>query len=378
MTGGAGVERPSSAVPGGGGRLDWPDVAKGVCIVLVVLWHVVTKQAVPAPGAGGVTDVWVTANAQLLPLRIPLFFLVSGVFAASAVTDPDPSRWRRRAGGLALLYVLWVLIQTAVLALTPGFDTARATDGWQLLAHLTISPTNLWYLLALAVYLTVARLTRRLPTGLVLLAAFGVAAVAGAGVIPDLGNLWQLVQNLLPFLVGLRLSGWVRRFAATSGGARVLVLAAGYLAALALVAVTGVRLWPGVWPVLALLAVAFGVSASVVLDRRGAGAARVLRWLGRRTLPIYVLHMLPLALIDGALRATGWTVAPVWEAVGPVVLTVVVIGVCLGLHAVMQRCGLGVLFDPLRVWGGQCGVRPVKALGWLGRGCSFRGWSRSA
>ena len=31
------------------------------------------------------------------------------------------------------------------------------------------------------------------------------AAAAGAGVIPDLGNLWQLVQNLFFFLVGLRL-----------------------------------------------------------------------------------------------------------------------------------------------------------------------------
>lgn len=73
------------------------------------------------------------------------------------------------------------MIQTFVLALTPDFDTARAENGWQLLAQLTISPTNLWYLLALAVYLLVARLVRHVPPAVVLPVAFVIAAVAAAG-----------------------------------------------------------------------------------------------------------------------------------------------------------------------------------------------------
>lgn len=351
MTGVAATEDSADAGGATAPRLGWPDVAKGLCIVLVVLWHVVTKHAGEVRGAGAVTDVWVTLNAQLLPLRIPLFFLVSGMFAAGVVTAADPRRWRWRAGGLALLYAVWVLIQTAALSLAPEFPTARATDGWQLLAHLTVSPTNLWYLLALAAYLAVGRLTRRLPTAVVLAGAFAVAAVAGAGVLPDLGNLWQLVQNLLPFLVGLRLRGLVRGFAGAVSGWWMLGLGVAYAAALTLVAVLGIRLWPGVWPLLALLAVGFGVALSVLLERYGGGAARLLRWLGRRTLPIYVLHMIPLALIDGALRAGGWSPVPVGEAVGPVVLTAVVIALCLGVHAGLVRCGLGVLFDPLRLLG---------------------------
>ena len=98
-------------------RVGWPDVAKGICILLVVLWHVVTKVVVGIPGAGAVTDAWVMLNAQLLPLRIPLFFLVSGMFAARAVLAGDGASWRRRAGRLALLYLVWVLFQTAVVAL---------------------------------------------------------------------------------------------------------------------------------------------------------------------------------------------------------------------------------------------------------------------
>jgi len=330
-------------------RVGWPDVAKGICIILVVLWHVVTKVAIHIPGAGPVTDVWAMVNAQLLPLRIPLFFLVSGMFAARAVLAADGGSWRRRAARLALLYAAWVLIQTFVLALTPDFDTARATDGWELLAQLTISPTNLWYLLALAVYLVIGRLTRGLPTVPVLAAAFVIAAVAGAGLIPDLGNLWQLVQSVFFFLVGLRLRAVIERFAQGVGIVRALALAAVYAGALAVVAVSGIRLLPGVWPALALIAVAFGVALSVLLDRHAGIVARPLRWIGRRTLPIYVLHMMPLAFVDAGLRAAGWRTTPVLEVLGPVVLTAVVIAACLGAHALLVRCGLAALFDPLRV-----------------------------
>ena len=330
-------------------RVGWPDVAKGLCIILVVLWHVITKHAVVAPGAGPVTDAWVMLNAQLLPLRIPLFFLVSGVFAARAVLGREGRSWRRRAIRLALLYVVWVLIQTAVLALAPDFDTAHASDGWQLLAQLTFSPTNLWYLLALAVYLSVGRLTRGVPTALVLPCAFAVAAVAGAGVIPDLGNLWQLVQNLFFFLFGLRMRAIVERFASVPRPGTAVVLAVVYAGALVLVSLLGIRLVPGVWPALAMIAVAFGVALSVLVDRFAGAVARMLRWIGRRTLPIYVLHMMPLALIDAGLRALGWTTTPVVEALGPLVLTAVVIAVCLGIHRLLLRAGAEALFDPLRV-----------------------------
>lgn len=328
-------------------RVGWPDVAKGVCIILVVLWHVVTKHAIEVEGAGPITDAWATLNAQLLPLRMPLFFLISGMFAGSAVNAPAAVSWRRRAGRLAGVYVIWVVIQTFVLAWTPDFDTARAENGWQLLAQLTISPTNLWYLLALAVYLLIARVVRHVPTAVVLPVAFAIAAIAAAGLIPDLGNLWQLVQNLLFFLAGLRLRSSIERFAAASGPLRTVMLGAAYVGAVGAVGVLGMRQWPGVWPMLAIVAVAFGVAACSLLDRHAGVIARPLRWIGRRTLPIYVIHMIPLALIDGALRGSGWVATPAVEVAWPIVLAAVVIAICLAVHAGVVRMGLGVLFDPL-------------------------------
>ena len=84
--------RPVPASDAGRDRTVWADVAKGMCILLVVLWHVVTKHYLridwhvspPIPGAWGVL------TEQLLPMRMPLFFTISGMFAIGAVRRP----WR--------------------------------------------------------------------------------------------------------------------------------------------------------------------------------------------------------------------------------------------------------------------------------------------
>src|SRR5262245_27573217 len=146
---GSGVQgRPPASVAEGdppiGHREVWADVAKGACILLVVLWHVVEKHylevtwriSLPIPGA------WGMFVEQMLPLRMPLFFTVSGVFAVAAVRRPWPVLLRSRVAKFFYLYVVWLLIHTAVLSLTPDFDTAHATNLLDLLDELTITPPN--------------------------------------------------------------------------------------------------------------------------------------------------------------------------------------------------------------------------------------------
>lgn len=146
-----GAPREARRVPE---RALWADVATGVCILLVVLWHVVVKHylridwGVPPPIPGA----WGALTEQLLPLRMPLFFTISGMFAAGAVTRPWRVVRRSKVGRCLYLYAVWLLIHTAVLALVPSFDTARADDVAGLPAQLTITPSNLWYLYALALY----------------------------------------------------------------------------------------------------------------------------------------------------------------------------------------------------------------------------------
>lgn len=332
-------------------REGWPDVVKGVCIILVVLWHVVVKHsaALPWSDAGSIPDLWRTISAQLLPLRMPLFFLVSGMFAAGVVLAPTRTRLAGRALRLALLYALWVIVQTFALAAAgPDFDTARATTPLELLRDLTISPTNLWYLLALAVYLVLGRVTRSVPTGILLPAAFLVSAVGASGVIPPSGNLWQVVQNVFFFFAGLRLRELVRRHAARSGWMPAALLTGAFALAFGAATLLGVRPWFGMWTLLSALAVAAGVSVCVLLDRVEV-IAGPLRRIGRRTLPIYVIHMIPLALIDRLLRnVDDWVFAgPVFALLEVPLVVAIVIAASIGAHAVLTRVGGGFLFDPL-------------------------------
>lgn len=347
MSGGVGARAQTAS----GARVGWPDVAKGVCIVLVVLWHVVVKHSagIDWQDAAGVPELWLTVSAQLLPLRMPLFFVVSGIFAARVIAMAESLPATRRMLRLALLYVLWVLIQTVALPLAgPQLDTAWARDPVELIWQLTLSPTNLWYLLALSLYLLIGRITRGLPSGVVLPSAFLVSALAATGIVPDAGNLWQVGQNLFFFLAGLRLRGWLMRFAEASSGVRGAGLAGLYLVAAVLVSWLGARQWFGVWMVLSAIAVLAGVSICVLVDRVEPVAAG-LRWIGRRTLPIYVIHMIPLALVDRMLSGVdAWVFSgPVLAALEPLLVTAVVIAASLGAHALLMRIGAGRLFDPL-------------------------------
>ncbi len=224
------LDRPA---PGGtmptsaGTRLAWADVAKGGCILLVLLWHVIVKDYlqidwrldVPVPGA------WGTLGELLLPMRMPLFFTISGLFAASAVQRPWRSVARPRVARFLYLYGAWLMIHTAVLALAPDFPTDRANDLGALVAQLTVTPSNLWYLYALALYFVLAKALRRVRPAVLLAAAGTLSAVASAGLVDTPGNRAGLYQNLVFFLAGLHLRGYVLRWADAVTGRRALLAA---------------------------------------------------------------------------------------------------------------------------------------------------------
>ena len=331
-------------------RETWPDVAKGVCIVLVVLWHVVTKhyQRVDWETSVPWSAAWGTLGEQLLPLRMPLFFTISGLFAVGAVSRPWPVLIRTKVAAFFYLYALWLLIHTAVMWSTPTFDTARARGAGELLSQLTISPTNLWYLYALAAYFGIARLTRRVPTAWLLAAALVLSAVAAADLLPVVSNRGQVYQNLVFFLAGLRLRPVVESYASTSSVRRLLSAGAAYGVGLAAMATLGAQRWPGVWPAVSVLAIAFGSAAAVVISRHLTRTARALSSLGTRTLPVYVMHLPLLAVADRLLRGPLDALEPrtaLVAALEPVVLSALLIGVCLLLHHALSRRGTRWLFE---------------------------------
>ncbi|MDG4810554.1 acyltransferase [Micromonospora sp. WMMD1120] len=330
-------------------RARWADAAKGACIILVVLWHVVVKDylqvdwhlGAPAPG------LWGALGEQLLPLRMPLFFTISGVFAANAVRRPWRVVARGRIAAFLYLYAVWLLIHTVVLTALPDLPTDRAGTPLGLLEQLTVTPSNLWYLYALALYFTIAKATRGLPRALVLAPAAALSAVTAAGLLDTPGNRGGLYQNLVFFLAGLFLRQRILGWAATADRRRLLAATVAYALALAAMAAAGAQRWFGVWPAVSVLAVIFGITAAAQLVRWSALGEPLAR-LGRVTLPIYVVHMPVLALLHRLLLVPvselGRSAQGLIVLGYPVLLTGAVIGLSLAVHRGLLVLRAGWLF----------------------------------
>ena len=328
-------------------RLLWVDVAKGLCILLVVLHHAVVKDlAVQAPPAlTPVAEAWAAVTMALKPIRMPLFFVLSGLVAAGAVHRPWPQA-RRRVLSPYYLYVVWLVLQGAFFSVERLLPMNRTQDLGELAGDLVWASTGLWFLYALAVYFALVRVLARFPRHRVLLAAAGVSALAG--LLPtEAHNRTSVVFHFTFFAVGALAPDLVRR-AGARAGERLSWWALGYLALVLLLP------WLHLPRTVDLLvASAVGVPLGIGLCvRLAAGpAAEGLAWIGHRTLPIYVLHapLLALALhLPEPLRVSplgrgylGWLEATAY----PVVLTALAVTVALLLHAGLRRAGASALFE---------------------------------
>ncbi|MEV6414706.1 acyltransferase family protein [Kribbella sp. NPDC051718] len=292
-------------------RVAWADVAKGVCILLVVLWHVIMKHYLQIDwrSAGPIPAAWGSFSEQLLPLRMPLFFAISGFFAVNAVQRPWRVVARTRVAKFFYLYALWLCIHTAVLALVPDFHTERATGPRDLLAQLTIAPTNLWYLSALALYFVFAKLVRRVPTALVLAAAFVLSAITASGFLDVPGNRGPVYQNLVFFLAGLYGKPLMERLADRASWPRLAMIGVPYAVLLVVIAAFDAKTWLGLWPL------ASGIAIVAALIRPLSAADPHIQFLVAVGEPIVLLvtvclalrRFLPVLLFDLPTRAVPAT-----------------------------------------------------------------------
>lgn len=86
-------------------RLAWPDLAKGLSIVGVVLLHITLM--VPEGQTG-----WLWKFNELVgPLRMPLFFVVSGFFSAKVLNMSLKDLVAKRLWFLLVPYVVWVSLE---------------------------------------------------------------------------------------------------------------------------------------------------------------------------------------------------------------------------------------------------------------------------
>ena len=129
-------------------RLSWVDYARGIAIILVVYRHVV----IGLQRSGRPVANWLFLPQDvLMNFRMPVFFLLSGVFLqASLVRRPVFSVGRDRAFTLLYPYLVWASVTILLQILFSGF--ANEHREWSDFKYLVTRPRDLgpfWYLLAL-------------------------------------------------------------------------------------------------------------------------------------------------------------------------------------------------------------------------------------
>lgn len=344
-------------------RLAWVDVAKGICILLVVMMHSVTGTGEALGGSGFLDPVVAFAK----PFRIPDFFLLSGLFVGRVI-DRD---WRlfsdRRVVHFGYFYLLWLVFQSSARygkIVGDAGPTAFAAH----LVHALVEPySSLWFIYLLAVFSVATKLLRRVPGGLLLA---GAALLQIADIRSDSLLVEEFCARYVFFVAGYLFAE--RIFALADAAGRRTGLALCGLAAWAALE-TRLALTPAghpAYPTLAslpLVSLALGaagalaiVVAAALIARAGGPVVEALRTCGQRSIVIYLAFSLPMAAVREILVRTGAI-----TDIGLAGLTVMAAAVLLPL--VLERMVRGTSLDLLFVRPRRChlaatGARPRPGL----------------
>ncbi|WP_136141510.1 acyltransferase family protein [Corynebacterium endometrii] len=195
-----------AAAPAGVKRLAWPDVAKGISIVGVVLLHV----SLQVPDSD---KTWlVSLNSWIDPLRMPLFFLVSGFFSSKVLNFSLWELFSRRLWFFIVPYIIWVCVE-----LTTARELAHQSWGQERLGvgevagNLLLGHNMGWFLHALVIFNLILWSCRKLPPWLSMLVSLSpVLFLAFHDVVYFVG---KAMMYLPVFMAGVYLRGFIKSFA---------------------------------------------------------------------------------------------------------------------------------------------------------------------
>lgn len=290
-------------------RLVWLDVARGIGIILVVIGHAL----------GGIIDsaLWIgqielrQAFFVIYTFHMPLFFMLSGALVAGRVERDRSNFAKSLFGDLVWPYFLWSTLQF-MLIFAVGNLANSPNDSWQTLAALPSTPiSQFWFLYALFILhlASIVGLKMLGQTGF-LLACFAVKPLAMVSALP---LVFRLAANQAPWYgigVCLAASGLAALAVDRTVTTRAVLLPVAAAAAIAISLASTTTFVPAAdiatatAPALAGLAwnpVVFPaglLGALAVIGIAGFGLGRLGRWLaflGRRSMPIFTLHIMAIA-----------------------------------------------------------------------------------
>ena len=320
-------------------RLEWIDVAKGVAITLVVLGHVVwvlSLMGLPT------SDLWRRILEATSPMRMPGFFLMSGLFAHRFASGSLERFARSRVIGFVYLFVVWLAVTAAVEVGLQFWlqDTANAVSRTNLVHHIIWLETPLWYLIALPAFHLLWWGTRNVATWIPL-------AVTGIGyVVVELGvtalpgmlsstGYRGMIQYAFFFMIGARLSQPLRDVVGRMTPSTSAIILSAWLA---------MEIWLPDLPLKSLLAVPalFALSQLIVLTPLRSAAQRA----GRRTLPLYLMNWLSVAVIGGLWLQFDISSTPLTQFLIPAITLPLVVALITGVWHLTR--GVSFLWRPTK------------------------------
>ncbi len=323
----------------GPSRVAWIDAAKGLSILLVVAHHSVMFLQTHGLAPPAV----VAANTALASMRMPLFFLASGLFVAGPLAAPWRTLLHKRVAFFVYLFALWTLLRFAffhipALAAVDPYDSTNVAK----LALALLEPgSGMWFIYALALFAVIGKLIKDAPVWLQLGAAGVLSAFVGAEILQFDSAVWtRMARYLFFFLLGWHARHLVERLARSTTVAKMIAVAAGCVACAGGAVVLGVRSVPGIALALNVLAVTFGVLFAAWISRYRVG--RPLVALGGVTLPVYLIHIFWIALAIAGLQHLD--VPPVAAYALPAVLAVACTVLSLMTHWLLMKAGGSWLF----------------------------------
>ncbi|MEY8566688.1 acyltransferase family protein [Corynebacteriaceae bacterium 7-707] len=280
-------------------RLLWADCAKGLSIIGVCYMHVVT--GVP----GGTSTAWNWFNDFMDPIRMPLFFVISGLFAHRVIERTLGDLWYRRLWFLLVPYLVFTPVQAAI-----RLDMADDLSWTSLARAIVLGDPGIWFLYVLMVFNILACLLRRVPPFWAVALSFVPALVVAAAGWTAYPELTHITQYAPAFFLGLHFRRVFFRIAAGAGRPAVVATAVlvfvgwewVYSSVADIVRPDG---WStgeaSVMSLLALVRIVTAVPVGLLVATwisRTPGLSGVIAAIGRNTLPVYVSHHAALHLVS--------------------------------------------------------------------------------
>ncbi|QQR40327.1 acyltransferase family protein [Devosia rhizoryzae] len=344
-----------------GQRLDWVDMAKGLSIFLVVIMYCAASVGEDTGQIGFLH--WTIAFA--MPFRMPEFFLLSGLFLGVVIARPWAAYADRRVVHYLYFYVLWAVIHIVFKEALLARDIAGA--GASLVSAIVEPYGVLWFIYMLAVFGLVSKLLHdlRAPHWTVL----GIAALLQMADIHTGSYLVdQFAEYFVYFYAGhvfapqlFRLANWSSNHVA----AALALLATWAVVNAIMVFSPGFRMDPvhiqmG-WGALPGLHLALGLAGATAICVAAALLSQLpamawLRWLGSKSLVIYVAFVLPMGVARTILLRVGIDEPNLLS----LLTMIVAIGTPLVLWWLVQRTGIGRFLFERPAWAHLPGTRRTR------------------